>query len=121
MKPQGLLKTAVTVRSLKNLQHHLAVTDDHQAALTIGEEADLYVDDVACEYLDVDELPNTAAGTLVREIAFEAVFADPKCRERELINLLREAAEEGRSAVLALREAKIQLPNLRAVTRVLEE
>jgi hypothetical protein len=118
-KPRGLLKTAVTVRSLKNLQHHLAVSGDHRTALKIGEEADLYIDVIACEYLDVDKLPDTAPGVLVQEIAFEAVFADPQRRERRTISLLRDAAEG--DEMEALRKAKTQLPDLRAIAQTLEE
>lgn len=120
MKLQGLLKTAVTIRSLKNLQHHLAVSGDHSTARGLGEEVDPQLNRVACKYLRVDQLPNTIAGTLVREIAFDAVFADPRRRERSLIRLLRKAAAEG-DKVKALRKAKTQLPDLRAVAQMLEE
>jgi hypothetical protein len=119
MKPRGLLKTTVTIRSLKNLQHHLAVSGDHLAAIRIGEEVNSYIDDVVCEYLNIDQIPETIAGTLVREISFEAVFADPRRRERQMIRLLRDAAMG--DEVEALRKAKTQLPDLRAVAQTLEE
>lgn len=119
MKPRGLLKTAVTIRSLKNLQHYLAVSGDHLTAVRIGEEVDPHIDDVACEYLDLDQIPETVSGTLVREISFEAVFADPRRRERQVIRLLREATMG--DEVEALRKAKTKLPDLMAVALTLEE
>lgn len=109
----SLLKTAQRTRTLRNLQRQSIQQGDHRTAWNIGSEVDFNATRVACTYLGHSEIPDTPAGELVREIAFEATLADPERNHTKLISLLRQAmCSNDQKTVTKLRRAKRHLPDL---------
>lgn len=118
----SLLKTAQKTRALKNLQRSALAQRDHRTAWNIGYEINRQSDKIAQEYLGHSQIPDSPAGELVREIAFEATLADPKRTHTKLISRLRQAmvAKDNSRTVSRLRRAKRRLPDLDAAAWLLK-
>lgn len=121
----SILKTAQTVRSLRNTQRAMATSGDHRSAWQVGPDVREAMYTLANQYIGRSvTLRDNPVTQLVVEIACEAALAAPDIpHTHELKVLLRKANRMSRHQEHAqqwyrrLRAAKRQLPDIDNVIR----